>query len=232
MSRTRTFSGVTAEILIRMKELGRSEYGIVYDCPKGATGIATSQTALGECVIEFVHDREKSELALALLKSPPLLPEGLLWSGFADTLDRCREPPPGRIASASRAGSSDPLAGATSPEPHACETTLQESDMEGDTAATSQADLGEVAMQSVAAAMRDAAKTATEHATKVKQSASEAGPKALETLSRMTYSGSYALAYGLVYATVFVTQSLPQDNPIMRGLADGGRAALDALDGD
>jgi hypothetical protein len=103
--------------------------------------------------------------------------------------------------------------------------------MENAAAAPNQSDLGEVAMQSVASAMRDAAKTATEHAAIVKQSASEAGPKALETLSRMTYSGSYALAYGLVYATVFVAQSLPQDNPIMRGLADGGRAAMDALDG-
>lgn len=231
MSNTRTFSGVTAEILYRMQELGRAEYGIVYDYREGYAGTATSQTPLGECVIEFVHYHERSELALALVKKPPLLPEELLWSGFADTLDRCREPSPGRIWSTSQAGSSDPLAGETRPESHACETTLQERNMESDTAATSQADLGEVAMQSVAAAMRDAAKTATEHATKVKQSASEAGPKALETLSQMTYSGSYALAYGLVYATVFVAQALPQDNPIMRGFADGGRAALDALDG-
>jgi len=78
MSNTRTFSGVTAEILIRMQEPGRSEYGIVYDCPEGAADIATNQTPFGECVIEFAHDHEKAELALVLLRKPPLLPEDLL----------------------------------------------------------------------------------------------------------------------------------------------------------
>ena len=88
----------------------------------------------------------------------------------------------------------------------------------------------EVAMQAVAAAMRDAATTASEHAAKVKESASEAGSTALESMSRMVYTGSYVLAYGVVYATVFVARSLPQENPIMQGFRDGGRAAVGELD--
>jgi hypothetical protein len=88
----------------------------------------------------------------------------------------------------------------------------------------------EVAMQAVAAAMRDAATTASEHAAKVKESASEAGSTALESMSRMVYTGSYVLAYGVVYATVFVARSLPQENPIMRGFRDGGRAAVGEFD--
>jgi hypothetical protein len=51
----------------------------------------------------------------------------------------------------------------------------------------------------------------------------------LETISQMIYSGSYALAYGVVYAAVFVAQSLPQENPVMRGFRDGGGAAIDEL---
>jgi hypothetical protein len=51
----------------------------------------------------------------------------------------------------------------------------------------------------------------------------------LQTMSRMIYSGSYALAYGVAYAAVFVAQSLPQDNPVMHGLCDGGAAAMDEL---
>jgi hypothetical protein len=50
-------------------------------------------------------------------------------------------------------------------------------------------------------------------------------------LSRMTYTGSYILAYGLTYAAVFIAQSLPQENPIMLGFRDGGRAAVDELGG-
>jgi hypothetical protein len=95
-------------------------------------------------------------------------------------------------------------------------------------AKTSEAD--EAAMRSIADAMRDAAATASEHTAQVKQAASEAGPKALETISQMFYTGSYVLAYGVVYATVFVAQSLPQENPIIRGFRDGGKAAGDELD--
>jgi len=87
----------------------------------------------------------------------------------------------------------------------------------------------DAAMQAVAEAMRDAATTASEHAAIVKQSASEAGASALESLSRMAYTTSYVLAYGIVFATVYVAQSLPQDNSIMKGFRDGGQAALDEL---
>jgi len=87
----------------------------------------------------------------------------------------------------------------------------------------------EAAMHSIAAAMREAAATESERAAAVRQSASEAGPKALETISRMAYTGSYVLAYGIVYATIFVAQSLPQENPVTRGLRDGGKAAMDEL---
>src|ERR1700736_7008583 len=83
----------------------------------------------------------------------------------------------------------------------------------------------EAALKAVAAAMRDAAATASEHAAKVRESASEAGATALESISRMAYTGSYVVAYGVVYAAVFVVQSLPRENPIMQGLRDGGRGA-------
>ena len=90
MPSTRTFSGVTPEILHRMKEFGRAEYNIVYDPPEGPVSTATSQTPLGECVVEFAHDPAKAELTLTLVKKPWLLPESLLWSGFSETLERCR----------------------------------------------------------------------------------------------------------------------------------------------
>jgi hypothetical protein len=51
----------------------------------------------------------------------------------------------------------------------------------------------------------------------------------LQTASRMIYSGSYALAYGVVYAAVFVVQMMPQDNPVMHGFHNGGKAAMDEL---
>ena len=91
MPSTRIFSDVTPEILNRMKEFGHAEYGVVYDPPEGSVCTATSQTPRGECVIEFVHDAAKAELTLTLVKKPWLLPEGLLWNGFTETLERCRK---------------------------------------------------------------------------------------------------------------------------------------------
>ena len=48
----------------------------------------------------------------------------------------------------------------------------------------------------------------------------------------MVYTASYILAFGVVYATVFIAQSLPQENPVMNGLRDGGRAAIDEFGAD
>ncbi len=87
----------------------------------------------------------------------------------------------------------------------------------------------EAPLRAAAAAMRDAATTASEHAAKLKESASNAGATALESVSRAVYTGSYVLAYGIVYAAVFVAQSLPQENPIVKGFRDGGQAARDEL---
>ena len=91
MPSSRTFSGVTVDILTRMKEFGRAQYNIVYDPAEGPVSTATSQTPLGECIIEFAHDAAKAELTLTLVKKPWLLPEGLLWNGFSETLERCRK---------------------------------------------------------------------------------------------------------------------------------------------
>ena len=83
------------------------------------------------------------------------------------------------------------------------------------------------ATRSVSPTSKDAAGRASELA--AAQAATETGDDMLQSISRMVYSGSYALAYGLVYAAVFVAQSLPQENPVMHGFRDGGSAAMDEL---
>jgi hypothetical protein len=85
-------------------------------------------------------------------------------------------------------------------------------------------------LNSVADAMRDAAATATEHAAKVKEAVSVAGPAVLQSLSKFTYSSAYVASYGITYAAVFIAKALPTENAVMRGFADGARAAQDALE--
>lgn len=86
----------------------------------------------------------------------------------------------------------------------------------------------EPATRSTPAASKDVAGKASEHATPTGAEA-EDGSDMLQTASRMIYSGSYALAYGVVYAVVFAVQMIPQDNPVMHGFHDGGKAAMDEL---
>jgi len=86
-----------------------------------------------------------------------------------------------------------------------------------------------MAATSSAAHARESA-SRSRHEPPAEVTTAEAGADALQTISRMIYSGSYALAYGVVYAAVFVAQSLPQENPVMHGFRDGGRAAMDELD--
>ena len=64
-------------------------------------------------------------------------------------------------------------------------------------ATTSTTHAREPATRSAPAASKDMAGTAPEHAASTK-AAAEAGSDMLQTMSRMTYSGSYALAYGIV----------------------------------
>jgi hypothetical protein len=86
-------------------------------------------------------------------------------------------------------------------------------------------------MSAAAEAIRDAASTASNHAAKVRDAFGDAGPRALRSVSRVTYTTVYMLSYGIVYTAVLLAQSLPQENPIMHGLHDGGAAARDALRG-
>jgi len=97
--------------------------------------------------------------------------------------------------------------------------------------ATSTIHAREPATRSGVAASKDVAGNTSEHVASTEAPA-ENGSDMLQTMSRMIYSGSYALAYGIVYATVFVAQSLPQENPVMHGFRDGGRAAMDELSGN
>ncbi len=91
MPNSRIFSGVTAEALSRIQGLGRAEYGVVFDPPDGPCGNATSQTPFGECVIAFMYVSARAELTLTIVKKPWLIPASMLWSGFLETLGRCRE---------------------------------------------------------------------------------------------------------------------------------------------
>lgn len=100
--------------------------------------------------------------------------------------------------------------------------------MADQTANSTSTDAGEAeALKSISDAMRDAVQNATEDAAKVREKL--AGMDVGRSLSRFAYTSSYMVSYGIVYGTVFIARAIPQDNPIVEGFVDGGRAAIDAL---
>jgi hypothetical protein len=46
----------------------------------------------------------------------------------------------------------------------------------------------------------------------------------------LSYTSAYVCSYGVAYAAVFLANALPAENALMRGFADGARAAKDALE--
>lgn len=84
-------------------------------------------------------------------------------------------------------------------------------------------------LSSLSQAMRDAAASAAADAAQAREKIGEIGSGMTHSASRFAYTSSYMVAYGLVYATVFVARAIPQNNPVVEGFVDGGRAALDAL---
>jgi hypothetical protein len=87
----------------------------------------------------------------------------------------------------------------------------------------------ESVMQAVADAMTNASQTATRHAAKVSRVVGDGSAQALESVSHAAYTGAYCLAYAVVYPVTFGVRLLPQENAVMRGFRDGGRAATDAV---
>jgi hypothetical protein len=49
------------------------------------------------------------------------------------------------------------------------------------------------------------------------------------SLSKLAYKSTYSVSYGVVYGVVFIANIFPKNNAIANGLADGARAAIDAV---
>ena len=85
-------------------------------------------------------------------------------------------------------------------------------------------------MKTVADALEKAAQTATDTVADAKASFEKSLPAASRFLSRLVYTSCYSLSYGIVFPTVWVAKSIPPDNPVVTGLAEGAKAAIDAVD--
>jgi hypothetical protein len=85
-------------------------------------------------------------------------------------------------------------------------------------------------LKTVAAALDTAVKAARDGAADARITAGRAIPAAGRFLSRFVYTTSYTFSYGIVFPAVLIAKSVPANNAIVHGFADGARAASDTVD--
>src|ERR1035441_1566237 len=85
------------------------------------------------------------------------------------------------------------------------------------------------ARQTVVDAWDNAVQAAKDGAANAKAKAGEALPAASRFLSRMVYTMSYSFSYGFVFPVAFVAKSMPADNAVLNGIADGARVAYPSV---
>jgi hypothetical protein len=86
-------------------------------------------------------------------------------------------------------------------------------------------------LRSAADAMALALQAAKDGAVDAQARVSEMMPAIGGFISRLTYTTCYAVSYGVVFPTLLIARTVPKDNAIVNGFADGARAARDALNG-
>ena len=83
------------------------------------------------------------------------------------------------------------------------------------------------AMKTVADALVKAFKAAKGDTADATAAAGRALPAASRFLYRLVYTTSYTFSYGIVFPTMMLARSIPENNSIVQGFVDGGRAASD-----
>jgi hypothetical protein len=85
-------------------------------------------------------------------------------------------------------------------------------------------------MQKVAGAMMVAANAVQQGAIDARDKARRVAPGIGRAISKTIYATCYYTSYGIVFPTLLISSLLPLDNAVGYGLADGARAARDAIE--
>lgn len=91
MPDSRTFDGVSAEVWEKVKAIAHDRYGTVFDPAAGECGTATTATPVGDVIVDFERDPTADQMTYTLRHKPFFIMSGQIWSGLAETIDRCRQ---------------------------------------------------------------------------------------------------------------------------------------------
>lgn len=91
MQDQRTFDDVSFDVWERVKSIARERFGTTFDPESSPEGTATTSTPIGDVVIDYALDAASEQITYTLRRKPMLILSGQIWSGLAETIDRCRQ---------------------------------------------------------------------------------------------------------------------------------------------
>ena len=91
------------------------------------------------------------------------------------------------------------------------------------------AEQGSDPLKAVADALESASAAVKQGAADAGATAAAAVPVARKMMADAVYKACYGISYGVVFPTMLIARSIPPDNPIVHGLVDGSRAAIDMV---
>lgn len=91
MQDSRTFDDVSTDVWERVKTIARDRFGTTFDPEKSPAGTATTITPIGDVVIDYALDADAEQITYTLRRKPMLILSVQIWTGLAETIDRCRQ---------------------------------------------------------------------------------------------------------------------------------------------
>lgn len=91
MPDSRTFDDVSIDVWEKVKTLARDRFGTIFDPESSPAGTATTVTPIGDVVIDYALDADTEQITYTLRRKPMLILSGQIWTGLAETIDRCRQ---------------------------------------------------------------------------------------------------------------------------------------------
>ncbi len=91
MADEKTYNDVTAPIFDCVKTTGEKTLGTKFVPPDANQGTATTQSSVGEIVLNFDFDPQASTLTYKILKKPFMVSENQIWDSIQGGIDGCRK---------------------------------------------------------------------------------------------------------------------------------------------
>lgn len=89
MAKTKTFSGVTPAKWECLKTTSFQEHGTIYTPPTALRGTATTNTPVGEVILNYDYNAANNDVTYTIEKKPFIVGEGTIWNGIQTSLDGC-----------------------------------------------------------------------------------------------------------------------------------------------